>query len=108
MSHIILFLCKTKELYSTTRFEDKYGYDSRDSILIYDWYKRFYSFHRLEISFSKRFKLGLTESMLYGGKSQVPVPSYQNPLNIFLRFSYKHFLAHSIHHIFPLAFYIIQ
>ncbi len=72
-----------KYSFSTTRLEDKYGYDIReDSIPQYDWYKRYISFHRLEISFSKNFKFAFSESILYGGKDQAPVPAYINPVNI--------------------------
>lgn len=73
-----------KYSFSTTRLEDIYGYDIRsDTIPNYEWYKRFITFHRLEISLSKKLKIGVTESILYGGKNQTWIPMYINPANIF-------------------------
>ena len=72
-----------KYSFSATRLDDKYAYDSRDSIPESNWYKRYISFHRLEISFSRNFKMALTESILYGGQDQDLVPAYINPINIF-------------------------
>ena len=67
-----------------SRLEDFYGYDIReDSIPKFDWYKRFLSFHRLEISILDNLEIALTETMLHGGKTQQPLFQYLNPANIF-------------------------
>lgn len=73
-----------KYSFSTTRLDDIFGYDVRqDTIPNYKWYKRFITFHRLEISLSKKLKIGVTESILFGGKNQTWIPMYINPANIF-------------------------
>lgn len=70
---------------SFSRLEDIYGYDIRnnDTLINYDWYKRYFSIHRLELSLSKKLKIALTESMIFGGKDQKILSQYTNPANIF-------------------------
>jgi hypothetical protein len=71
-----------KYSYLTTRLEDKYAYDIRDETEGLDWHKRYLSFHHLNVNISKQLKIGVSESILYGGKDQSILPMYLNPLNI--------------------------
>lgn len=66
-----------------TRLEDIYGYDIRDSVATPYWNKRYMSVHRLEFSFSQKLNIAISESVIFGGKSQTFVFPYLNPVNIF-------------------------
>jgi hypothetical protein len=80
-----LFEHKSKHFkysYLATRLEDKVSYDIRDEIVKNEWHKRYLTFHRLDISISPELKVGLSESILYGGQNQSFLPMYLNPLNI--------------------------
>ncbi len=66
-----------------TRLDDKEGYDVRDDPRQINWNKRYFSFHRLDISFSENLKLGLSESVLYTGTNQNMLANYSNPMNFF-------------------------
>jgi hypothetical protein len=66
-----------------TRLEDIYGYDIRDSVTTPYWNKRYMSVHRLEFSFSQKLHLAVSESVIFGGKSQSVLFQYLNPVNIF-------------------------
>jgi hypothetical protein len=68
---------------SFTRLEDIYGFDIRDTITTPYWNKRYMSVHRLEISFSQKLSLAISESVIFGGKSQTILLQYLNPVNIF-------------------------
>ena len=71
-----------KYSYITTRLEDVFAYDIRDELIEKSWQKKYLSFHHLEIPISNYLKLGVSESILYGGKDQSFLPMYLNPLNI--------------------------
>ncbi|PIQ47507.1 MAG: hypothetical protein COW03_14775 [Cytophagales bacterium CG12_big_fil_rev_8_21_14_0_65_40_12] len=72
-----------KYSFSAARLDDKFAFDSRDSIPEPAWHRRFYTFHRLDLSLSDNLKMALTETILYGGESQQVVPAFFNPMNIF-------------------------
>ncbi|OEK06767.1 capsule assembly Wzi family protein [Roseivirga misakiensis] len=72
-----------KYSFSAARLDDVFGFDSREESPVSDWNRRFYSFHRLDLSLSNRFKIALTETILYGGERQQVVPAFFNPMNIF-------------------------
>jgi hypothetical protein len=63
--------------------EDINGYDIRDSVTTPYWNKRYMSVHRLELSFSQKLSLAISESVIFGGKSQAVLFQYLNPVNIF-------------------------
>jgi hypothetical protein len=66
-----------------TRLEDIYGYDIRDSLTTPYWNMRYMSVHRLEFSFSQKLNLAISESVIFGGKTQSVLFQYLNPINIF-------------------------
>jgi hypothetical protein len=68
--------------YLTTRLEDKVSYDIRDELQQSDWHKRYFSFHRVDLSLSKKLQFGFSESILYGGTNQSYLSQYTNPLNV--------------------------
>lgn len=65
------------------RLEDKVSYDIRDTSINPSLSKRFLSVHRLEMSILKNLKIGLTESILFGGTDDIPMFQYLNPANLF-------------------------
>jgi hypothetical protein len=65
------------------RLEDIYGYDIRDSVTTPYWNKRYMSVHRLEFSISQKLNLAISESVIFGGKSQQILFQYLNPINIY-------------------------
>jgi hypothetical protein len=66
-----------------SRLEDIYGYDIRDSVTTPYWNKRYMSIHRLEFSFSQKLDVAISESVIFGGKSQSVLFQYLNPVNIY-------------------------
>lgn len=66
-----------------SRLNDIYGYDVRDSVPDYNWDKRYFSMHRIEISASSKLEIALTETILYGGQNQNILYQYINPVNLF-------------------------
>lgn len=66
-----------------SRLDDILGYDIRDTVTTPYWNKRYISVHRLELSLSKKFKLALSESVIFGGKRQDLLFQYLNPVNIY-------------------------
>lgn len=67
----------------STRLNDTFSYDSRDSTLNYNWNKRYFSLHRIEYNLNKKLIIALTESVLYGGNNQNLLPMYLNPVNFY-------------------------
>ena len=78
-----LFNKKIKYVYTLTRLEDSYSYDSRENLIQYNWNKRYLNFHRIELNINKKIKMAISESVLYGGENQNLVPFYINPINIY-------------------------
>ena len=70
-------------IFSATRLEDRFSYDSRISTTEYNWNKRYLSFHRIEINFNDKLKFALSESVLYGGTNQNILAYYLNPISSF-------------------------
>ena len=52
-----------KYSYITTRLEDKLAYDIRDDIINKQWSKRYFTFHRIDLSISKNLKIAFSESV---------------------------------------------
>jgi len=69
--------------YILSRLDDIYSFDIRDSSQTHSWNKRYLSLHRIDISFSESFKIGITEAALFGGKDQNLLFNYINPINIY-------------------------
>jgi len=63
-----------------TRLEDIYGFDIRYPDQLPSWYKRYLSVHRVELNIFDNLKIGLSESVIYGGKSQKYIYAYLNPV----------------------------
>lgn len=65
------------------RLDDLYGYDIRDTVLNFDWYKRYFSSHRFEVRLLKNLEFVFSESVVYGGTDQGALLQYINPANLF-------------------------
>lgn len=72
-----------KFTYILSRLDDIYSFDIRDSLQTHSWNKRYMSLHRIDISFSESFKLGITEAALFGGNDQNLLFNYINLINVY-------------------------
>ncbi len=78
-----MFNDRLKFTFLFSRLDDMMGYDIRDTLPVLSLSKRFMTFHRLDFSFNPKFHVAISESILFGGKDEVPMFQYLNPANVF-------------------------
>jgi hypothetical protein len=66
-----------------TRLNDMNAIDIRENPIDTFPATRFMSVHRLDLRIHQKFMLGITESIIFGGKDNFPQFKYLNPANIF-------------------------